>query len=242
MMKGMQARVLVLALSATVIAAAAGGAQPQLPPADAARLDVAMREAFAFLYALPSDTAGAQMGTWVLDSNATTSALDTGPERRLGVTKLTDTGQQLHMREVAAGTGTSPAQLAAAMADMQRLEGQVSKAEADASLEIVVTANAPAVPVASVADNRQRITLSIAATQLAVQMKGTWRTVEDKELEIEYQRWSPATLLVAFGSLEPGETRAPGIHSLTVSAQGNDEMIERVVKEAKWSALASLIN
>jgi hypothetical protein len=242
MMKGMQPRVLVLTLGAALIAVAAGGAQHQLSPADAARLDAAMREAFAFLYALPSDTAAAQMGAWVLDSNATTSALDAAPERRLVVTKLTDTGQQLHMRDVAAGTGTSPAQLAAAMAEMQRLEGQVSKAEADASLEIVVTANAPAVPAGSLADDRQRITLNIAASQLAVQMKGTWRKVEDKELEIEYQRWSPATLRVAFGSFERAETRAADIHSLTVSAQGNDEMIERVVNEAKWSALASLIN
>jgi hypothetical protein len=256
-------RLSTVVLTVCVLAHAVGGrAQDQLSATDVARLDAAVREAFSFLYALPRDTAAAQMGTWVLDSTATTAAVEHSAERRIVITKLTDTGRDLEMKQVAGGGGTSPAQLAAAMQDMQRLEGKVSKAEADAGLEVVVAANASETSLPGVSDDTERSRPAIPGSQIAVRMKGAWMRLQDKELEIDYERWSPATLLVGFGSFAPLETRratpnetaatvtlrtrrtagANQIRSITVTVQGNEELIDRVVQEARWAALAALLN
>ncbi len=255
-------RLTALVLAVAFLAQGIGHTREPLPSADVARLDAAVREAFSFLYAFPSDTAAAQMGTWVLDSTATTAASEQTAERRVVITKLTDTGQDLKMKEVARGGGTSPAQLAAAMQEMQRLEGKVSKAEADAGLEIVIAANTPETSLTAVSDDAERTKPTIRGSQIAVRVKGSWMRVEDKELQIDYERWSPATLLVGFGSFAPLETRRAtphesaatftlrtrataggnAIRSITVTAQGNEELIDRVVQEAKWSALAALLN
>src|SRR5687768_11327743 len=125
------------ALAALIV----GRAQDQLSPADLARVDAAMRDAFAFLYALPSDTSAARMGTWVLDSATTTAADDPALLRRILVTNLSDTGRNLKFSEMVGSSGTSPAELAASMVAMQRLEGKISKAEAEAAIEIVIAVN-----------------------------------------------------------------------------------------------------
>jgi hypothetical protein len=255
-------RFTALVLAVSCLARGVGHGQDQLSSADVARLDTAVREAFSFLYALPSDTAAAQMGTWVLDSTATTAASAQTAERRVAITKLTDTGQDLRMKEVARGGGTSPAELAAAMREMQRLEGHVSKAEADAGLEIVVAANAAETSLPGVLYDAARDKLVIPRSQVAVRVKGDWLRVKDNDLEITYDTWMPAALLIGFGSFEPLETRratpndsaatltlrtraagsSSAIRSITVTAQGNEEMIDRVVRDAKWSALAALLN
>jgi hypothetical protein len=255
-------RLTALVLAVGFLAQGIGHTQEPLSSADVARFDAAVREAFSFLYALPSDTAAAQMGAWVLDSTATTAPSEQTGERRVVITRLIDTGQDLKMKEVARGGGTSPAQLAAAMQEMQRLEGKVSKAEADAGLEIVVAANKPEMSLGAVADDADRTKPTIPGSQIAVRVKGAWMRVEDKELQTDYERWSPATLLVGFGSFAALETRRDtpnesaatftlrsranagghAIRSITVTAQGNEELIERVVQEAKWSALAALLN
>jgi hypothetical protein len=235
--------------------------QDSIAPEDLARADAAVRDAFAFLLALPSDTAGATMGSWVIDS-AATGPLPEHPHRwRIVVTKLSDTGQGLKVSEMVGEPGTSPAQLAAAMVAMQRLEGKISKAEAEASLELVVALNDAEVSVSGVSDDAQRRKPAITGAQLTLRVHGDWMRFDDRELEIDYERWSPASLLVGFGTFAPIEARrvspkeslatfttrarptaaGHGIHSVTVTAQGNEEMIDRVIKETRWTALSGLI-
>ena len=169
-------------LAVTLVAGLA--AQPQVGNADVARAGTAMREAFAFFYALPSDTAGAAMGSWVVDSAATTQAADRTGHWKLVVTNLTDTGNGLKLREMVGNGGTTPAQLAASMATMQRLEGKISKAEAEAALEIVVAVNAdeliaaafPTAPSARV--HRSRVAPRGAH-------EGDWMRFDDRELDID---------------------------------------------------------
>jgi hypothetical protein len=215
-------------------------AQARLATDDAARVDAAVRNAFAFLYALPSDAAAAPMESWVLDSASTTREPDLSGRWRILVTKLTDTGHNLTLKEMAGEPGTSPAQLAAAAAAMQRLEGKISKADADAAVEIVITINPPEDTVHA-SSHGQRTTLAIPGSQMAVRAQGHWSRHNDPELEVDYQRWSPASIAVAFGSVPPPPgTR--GIHAVVVTAQGNEEMLARVIKETRWDLLARLLN
>ena len=236
-------------------------AQDQLSASDLVRADAAMREAFAFLYALPSDTSAARIGTWVLDSVATTSSDDPASQRRIVVTNLNDTGRDLKLSEMVGSSGTSPAELAAAMAAMQRLEGKISKAEAEASIEIVVAINEAEISVAGISDDARRSTPPIPGAELALRIHGDWVRLDDRELEIDYQRWSPATLIVGFGEFAPIETRRrsaaeslatfttrarptparPGIRTVALTAHGNEEMLDRVLKETRWEALARLV-
>jgi hypothetical protein len=246
--------------AAFVTGSLSAGAQ-ELPPDDLARADAAVREAFAFLYALPSDTAGVAMGSWVVDSAATTPLSEPSGRWRLVVTKLVDTGEGLMLKEMVGEPGTSPAQLAAAMAAMQRLEGKISKAEADASVEIVVTINEPELSVRGVSADARRSTPRIGGARLSLRVRGDWMRLDDRELEVAYERWSPATLVVGFGTFAPVEARRitpkeslatfivraqtaathRGLQSITVTAQGNEEMIDRLVREARWEALANLV-
>jgi hypothetical protein len=248
-------------VAALLTASLVAGAQESLSPEELARVDTAVREAFAFLYALPSDTAGVAMGSWVVDSAATTPASPSTGPWRLVVTRLSDTGQGLKLNEMVGEHGTSPAQLAAAMAAMQRLEGRISKAEAEASLDIVVSVNEPEITVTGVSDEARQTRPAIKGAQLSRRLDGDWMHLDDRELEVDYERWSPATLLVGFGAFNPVETRRlvakeslatfnvranpasgrQGIRSVVVTAQGNEKMIERVVKETKWAALSGLI-
>jgi hypothetical protein len=236
-------------------------AQDQLSPADVVRVDAAMRAAFAFLYALPSDTSAARMGTWVLDSAATTASDDPAPLRRILVTNLSDTGRDLKFSEMVGSSGTSPVELAAAMVAMQRLEGKISKAEAEAAIEIVIAVNEPEISLAGISDEAQRSKPAIPGAELVMRVHGDWIRLDDRDLEIDYERWSPATLIAGFGGFAPIETRrrsakeslatftaharpAPGrsgLRTLAVTAQGNEQMLDRVIKETRWEALAALV-
>ena len=191
------------------------------------RTDAAVRNAFAFLYALPRDTAGAEMGTWVLDTAATTSAPDPSGVWQIVVTQLVDTGSGLKMSELVGEPGTSPAQLAAAAAAMQKLEGKISKAEAEASITITITLNPPAPAPLPPAEGARETRPAIAGALLARRVAGHATRAVDPQLEIDYERWSPATLHVQFGQL-------------AVTAEGNEQMIDRVIKETRWDALAAL--
>jgi hypothetical protein len=245
----------------SVTAALAAGAEQRLSPDERARADAAARTAFAFLYALPSDTAGAEMGSWVVDSTATTTFSESG-RLRLVITRLTDTGDELKLNEMVGVPGTSPAELAAAMVAMQRLEAKVSKAEAEASVEIVVAIDEADTSVSGVSDGAGRSQPAIAGSSLSLRVQGDWMRLDDRELDIKYERWSPATLLVGFGAVapievqrvEPNESIAtitvrapealhqPGLQSVVVTAQGNQELLDRLVKEARWEALARLVS
>lgn len=256
-----------LARPGTVIACglcllAAAGADPQPVQSDLDRADAAVRDAFAFLYALPSDTAAAQMGTWVLDSSATTRTGESTGVWQIVAARLSDTGDGLELREVAGRGGTSAAQLAESMAAMQRLEGKVSKAEAEASLGITVTLNATEVSVSGISTSAPRYTAVVEGAAVSIRVDGGWVRVEDRELAIQYERWAPATLLAGFGSFAAidaarldrdrpvGEfvaharvrPAAAGIHTIGVTATGNQDMVERVQKETRWAALAALVN
>jgi hypothetical protein len=214
-------------------------AQTQLAKEDLARVDAAVRGAFAYLYALPSDTAAAPMGSWVLDSGSTSPALDTSGVWRILVTKLTDTGHGLNVKEMTGEPGTSPAQLAAAAAAMQRLEGKISKAEADAAVEIVITINPPADTLRA-SSHGKRTTLAIPGSQMAVRAEGHWTRHNDRELEVDYERWSPASIAVAFGSV-PLPAGAHGVHAILVTARGNEAMLERVIETTSWDVFARLV-
>lgn len=190
------------------------------------RTDTAVRNAFAFLYAMPRDTAGAEMGTWVLDTEATTTTPEPPGTWRIVVTQLVDTGRGLNMSELVGPAGSSPAELAAAAAAMQRLEGKISKAEAESSLEITVTLGPPDAevsPSAAAHETRPAIPGALSTRRIA----GHFSRVFDRQLEIEYERWSPATLKVQFGHV-------------TVAAEGNEQMIDRVIKETRWELLAPM--
>ena len=245
---------------AVVAFMSAAHAQEPLTADQIARADAAIRSAFAFLYALPPDTQGARMGTWVLDTSATRHDEDDITRWHIVATKLTDTGKGLELKDMVGDPGTSPAQLAASMAAMQRLEGKISKAEADTALEVLVAVNEDELAVAGVSDDAARSKPVVPGSQLAVRLRGDWMKFDDRELEVDYERWSPATLLVGFGPFGPIETTRrvakeslatfaaklrtgarPGIRSVAVTVQGNEEMIDRVVKETNWSALAALI-
>jgi hypothetical protein len=172
--------------------------------------DATIKTAFAFLYALPEDTAAAPMGSWVIDTEATAKAFDASGEWRIVVTKLTDTGDGLQFRELAGKPGTSPAQLAETAAAIQALEAEVSKAEAEASLEVTVATGDAAAP-SSVAKENGWNTIAVAGASEAARRQGHWVG----------ERWSAATLFVRIGNV-------------TVTAQGNQEMLDRVVKETRW--------
>jgi hypothetical protein len=247
--------------SLAVTIGASLGAQDGSTQADLDRVDTAIRQAFAFLYQLPRDTAASAMGTWVLDSDATTPPSERSGIWRIVATKLSDTGDGLKLREVAGDGGTSAAQLAASMAAMQRLEGKISKAEADTSLEVTITLNRD-VSADGVSIEAPRTTAAVIGTQQSLRLEGSWMKVADRALEIDYERWSPATLVVGFGGfapiqverITPQERRARAlaiarpaapprsIYSIGVAAQGNDEMVERLLKETRWAALAALVN
>jgi hypothetical protein len=186
-----------------------------------------VRDAFAFLYALPRDTAGAEMGTWVLDTAATTSEPDPSGVWHIVVTQLVDTGSGLKMRELVGEPGTSPAQLAAAAAAMQKLEGKISKAEAEASIAITITLNPAAAALPPAAEGARETRPAIADALVARRVAGHAARVVDRELEIDYERWSPATLHVQF-------------NHVAVTAEGNEQMIDRVIKETRWEALAAI--
>jgi hypothetical protein len=238
-------------------AALSSAAQESLSGDQVARIDAALRDAFAFAYGLPSDTAGAAMGSWVVDTADTTPATELTSIRRIVLTKLSDTGQDLNLNEVVGEPGTSLAQIAAGIAAVQRMEGKISKAEADTSLEIVVAVNERQATVTGVSDDARRNNPTIAGAAVGLHVDGSWVHVEDRELEIGYERWSPATLLVGFGAARSVDTKraspkeslstftiqatptaaAQGIHTLLITAQGNEEMVKRVIKETKWGLL-----
>jgi hypothetical protein len=247
------------ALLAAVTVAAAGN-QPGVE--DRARAEKAIRAAFANLYALPQDTSAAKMGSWVLDTSATTPEGESTTRWTIVVTKLTDTGQDLKLLdEINRFNGTSPRQLEQSFIAMQRLEGKISKAEADSRLEVSIEINEP-LNVAGVSDDARRGTPAVTGANFSLQVNGDWMRVDDRELEIDYERWSPATLLIGFGRFDPVEPRRvspkdsaatftartrPGAESraiahLTVVAQGNDEMIDRLLSETNWKALVDLVN
>jgi hypothetical protein len=192
-----------------------------------ARTHTAVHDAFAFLYAMPRDTAGAQMGTWVLDTAATTTAPDPSGVWRIVVSQLVDTGRSLELSELVGTPGTSPAELAAAVAAMQKLEGKISKAEAEASIAITITLNPAAPLMVPPAQGARETRPAIPGAQLARRVAGHATRVVDRDLETEYERWSPATLHVHFGNL-------------AVTAEGNEQMIDRVIKETKWAVLAAV--
>jgi hypothetical protein len=249
------------ALAAVCAAVTIASAQEPLSSEDIARVDAAVHTAFAFLYSLPSDTSAARMGTWVLDSVIASGDPERPRRWQILVTKLSDTGSALKMSEMIGEPGTTPAQLAAAMAAMQRLEGKISKAEAEAAIDVTVTVNDPEVTVAHVSDDAQRSKPDLAGAAVALRLHGDWMRVDDRELEVDYERWSPATLIVGFGGFGPIETRRAQpresastftararpptlrrtIHTIAVTAQGNESMLDRVIKETNWDALAGLV-
>jgi hypothetical protein len=194
---------------------------------DVARVDTAIHHAFAFLYALPRDTAGAEMGTWVIDTAATTAEPDASGVWHLVVTQLVDTGTGLKLSEMMGQPGTTPAQLAAAAVAMQKLEGKISKAEAEASIAITITLNPPGYTPAPVPETARVTKASIAGALAAIRVSPHATRVADRDLEIDYERWSPATLHVQFGNI-------------AVTAQGNEQMIDRVIEETKWDLLAAI--
>jgi hypothetical protein len=198
----------------------------QLSTEGLARTDTAVRSAFAFLYALPLDTHAAEMGSWVVDSAATTVDPDASGVWRIVVTQLGDTGSGLKLSELVGDSGTSPAQLAAAVAAMQKLEGKISKAEAEASITVTITLNPDATPRAA-PGGAPEIKLSIPGALTAVRTAGHATRLVDRELEVDYERWSPATLDVRF-------------NNVAVTAVGNEKMLDRVVKETRWEMLAGL--
>jgi hypothetical protein len=192
-----------------------------------ARTDTAVRSAFGFLYALPRDTAGAEMGAWVLDTTATTAEPDASGVWHIVVTQLVDTGRALSLRELVGEPGTSPAELAAAAAAMRRLEAKISKAEAEASIAITVRLNPPVVTPPASPDGARQTRPSIAGALWARRVAGHATRVTDRELELDYERWSPATLHVQFSNV-------------AVTAEGNEGMIDRVLKETRWDVLAAI--
>lgn len=207
----------------------------QLTTAQAPAPD-AVRDAFAFLYAMPADTAAAPMGTWVLDTTATASAFDPSGVWRIVVTKLADTGDGLQLRELAGKPGTSPAELAAAAAGIQQLEGKISKAEAEASLEVTISIGHGAATAGVVVEGKGWKSLAIAGATRAERIDGHWVRAYDRELEAETERWSPAMLFVQFDNAP----RAPGEARVAIIARGNHEMIDRVIKETRWNLLAAV--
>lgn len=215
-------------------------AQEAVSTEERARADAAVRSAFASLYALPKDTAGAPMGSWVLDSAGTARSGDPSGRWRIVVTKLTDTGRDLPLSELLRNHDASPAQLAASVAAVQRLEGRISRAEADAALEVTVRVNDAGPVTAGLPDNAPRMELSIARARAATRAAGQWVRVTDRDLDLEYERWIPATLVVAFD--DAGAGTAPAIHRVTITARGSDEMIDKLLRETNWESLASLVS
>ena len=203
----------------------AAGAQPALTDEQLTRVETAVRAAFAPFYALPKDTAAADLGTWVLDTNATTPEGERSGRWRIFISRLTDTGKDLTLSGLV--RGTSPAQIAESVVAMKRLEGKISRAEADATLDITIALDEPNAPAPDVARAADRSNPRIPGADSSVRIRGEWITLDDRELEIEYERWSPPTLLVRFGRL-------------SVRAQGAEEMIDRLVAESKWEALAGV--
>jgi hypothetical protein len=122
------------------------------------------------------------------------------------------------------------------MAAMQQLEGKISKAEAEASLEVVIALNEAETRLGAPSDTAPQRDNVVRGAQFARHVRGHWTRIEDRELGITVERWSAATLVVRFG---PEATR--GIQTIVITAQGNDEMIDRVVTETRWSELAGLI-
>ena len=110
---------------------------------------------------------------------------------------------------------------------MQRLEAKISKAEADAQLEVTITVGDGPAAAPPTDGKAPRTTLSIPGAREAAHAAGRFIRTADRELEIDYDRWTPATLFVRIGNV-------------TVFAQGSDEMIDRVVKETRWEMLAGL--
>ena len=200
----------------------------QLAAETLTRTDAAVRNAFAYLYAMPRDTAGAEMGSWVLDTAATTTEPDPSGVWHIVVTQLVDTGRTLNLSELVGAPGTSPAQLAAAAAAMQKLEGKISKAEAEASIEITITVGpASLTPPPPPMDGARETRLSIPGAVAARRIAGHATRVVDRDLEIDYERWSPAALHVQFSNV-------------AVTAEGNEQMVDRVIKETKWDVLAAI--
>jgi hypothetical protein len=232
-----------------------------LPLAANERVTAAVRTAFASLLALPADTQAEKMGTWVLDTDGTALNPDPGEPWTILVTQLTDTGQELKLAEqlVRLGATSTPRQMADGAKAMQQLEGRIAKAEADTMLHVVARIDPPEVALQLISDDVDVEAVSVDGATHAVRVKGRWITARDRELDVDYERWSTAALLVTFGPFDnPTKTKAPAtgatrlvaksravgntpVRTVTIQAEGSEEMIAKLIAETRWSALASLI-
>lgn len=227
--------VVLLTLS---IASARSIAQQSAPVSDLARVQEAIGAAFGFLYALPRDTAGASMGSWVLDTSATTDPQHTRDNWHIVATQLTDTGDALELAEMTAHAGTSPRALGEAMVKMQELDAKISKAEADASLTVRITLDGITLEELRgserhAGDSVPRIVDGASDSRLN---RGYWTKERDQELDVTVDRWIAGELYVRYTAPSPREPR-----TITVYARGSDEMLERLVKETDWRALDELM-
>jgi hypothetical protein len=218
------------------LAAVGSAAQSPQARADVMRVQQAIANAFEFLYALPSDTSAAAMGSWVLDTIATTRPADSSQAWRIVTTKLTDTGDALDVKEMTGTLGASPRELAAAMAEMQELEAKVSKAEAEAALDVRVALNLPAANVGASAHPGPPLNAVVKSATSSVLYRGHWNKVDDRDLGMTVERWVPGKLTVHFAT-----EASRAIQSVNVTASGSDEMLDRLVREARWESLATLV-
>lgn len=200
---------------------------------DIRRVQEAITVAFGFLYALARDTAGASMGSWVLDTAATTDVPTSKNEWRIVATQLADTGDSLRREEMTGIAGASPRELAAAMVKMQELEAKISKAEADTSLDIHVSLDVAHEPLDENSELRDGVVAGASRSWLR---PGYWTRVPDPDLGITVERWVAGELYVRYTSPTPRE-----LQSITVHARGSDAMLERLVKDAHWHVLGNLM-
>ena len=235
----------IVSLVCGTVAAAADYRQPEVSAELRQTVEGAIRAAFSDLLALPRDTDAADLGKWVLDSSATLSP--DAPTRQWVITvqQLADTGATLKLNEemVRQPPGASARQLADSMLTMQRLEKDISKLDAESRLEVVIEINtADVTPGENAAGRPVSIEPALRGLVAARHARGGWRKSTDAELEIEVERWVPATLFVALGSARPsGPTGDNAIHNVVVRARGNDQMVERLITGTHWQTLAALI-
>lgn len=219
--------------------------QPELSAEVRQSVDSAITAAFSDLLALPRDTDAADLGKWVLDSSTTLAPHAPPRQWVIAAQQLIDTGAPLKLNEemLRQPPGASARQLADSVLAMQRLEKDISKLDAESRLEVVIEINADDVTASENAAGRSVLfEPAIRGLVSARHARGSWRKSTDAELEIEVERWAPATLLVSFAAPRPPRTTGDNaIYNVVVRARGNDQMLERLISRTQWQALAALI-
>jgi hypothetical protein len=124
------------------------------------------------------------------------------------------------------------------MSEMQQLEARISRAEAEASLEVRVALNGANLDdqAGLRAPSGQPADGVVSGATASWLRSGYWNRVADHELGLTVERWQAGELYVRYTSSRPH-----AVHSITIRARGNDAMLDRLVKETRWQMLAALV-